>query len=88
MSTLIQLRNKIDKIDAAIIKKLAQRNKIAQKIGKLKAQSGKKVLDNKREQQLMRYHESLCEQYQLSAVFVKRLFKMIIAYSRRLQSRH
>ena len=80
-----QLRDKIDKIDAGIIKKLAQRKALSLKTGKLKAKSDKKVLDVQREAALMLRYEKLCAEYQLDAIFVKKIFKIIITNSRTLQ---
>ena len=59
MLTIKQLRDKIDKIDANIIKKLSQRKILSIKIGKIKSTFGKKVIDNKREEKLiLRYEKS------------------------------
>lgn len=85
MQNLKQLRDKIDKIDAAIIKKLAMRRKLSNQIGLIKAQAGKQVIDTAREKKLMQFYDDLCAQYQLQPVFIKRLFKIIIKESRRLQ---
>ena len=85
MSTLISLRKKIQKIDSQIIKKLAERQQLVREVGSLKNNVGKKVIDVAREQELMQYYENLCNQYGLQVSFIKRLFKMIIVYSRRLQ---
>ena len=85
MLTIAQLRKKIEKTDATIIKKLAERKKLSKKIGLLKAQSGKNVFDDKREKKLMSFYENLSTQYQLSPRFIQRLFKMIITDSRKLQ---
>lgn len=85
MESLKQLRERINKTDADIIKKLAMRQRLIIRIGQLKAQSGKPVLNPKREAKLMKYYESLCEQYQLDPMFVKRLFNMVFAHSRKIQ---
>lgn len=87
MPTIKALREKIDQIDAAIIKKLAKRHHLAKQIGQLKAKSRKKVLDAKREQQLMHYYEMLSVDYALHPAYVKRLFKIIIAHSRNAQNK-
>ena len=85
MLTIKQLREKIKKTDADIIKKLAMREKLARKIGKLKIKSGKKVIDLAREKELMRYYKKLSIQYQLQPSFVIWLFKSIISQSRKVQ---
>lgn len=85
MSTLKQLRRDIEKVDAAIIKQLNLRIKLVKQVGKLKVKTGKKVFDPAREKKLMAFYEKLSEKYNLSPVFIKRLFKNIITYSRKLQ---
>jgi chorismate mutase len=87
MATLEQLREKIAKIDHAIIKKLAARQKISDKIGLLKAKIGKPVIDPAREKKLQQFYKSLSERYQLDTAWVKSLFKSIFAYSRKCQRR-
>lgn len=85
MQTIKQLRDEIDKIDADIIERLAQRKVLSIKIGEIKAKSDKQVLDNKREEELMLLYEKLSSKYGLQSTFVKEIFKMIIANSRGLQ---
>lgn len=85
MTTIKKLRNEIDKIDASIIKKISQRNKLSNKIGQFKSKLNKKIVDKKREQQLMLHYQKLCHHYQLNPKFIKQLFKLIIRHSRGLQ---
>lgn len=85
MSKIQQLRNKIDKIDTDIIKKLSERKNISIKIGQLKSQSDIGIKDNKREKELILNYEKLSCEYQLQLNFVKKLFKLIISNSRALQ---
>jgi|HubBroStandDraft_4_1064222.scaffolds.fasta_scaffold768008_2 chorismate mutase len=85
MLTIKQLRKKIDAIDSSIIKKLSVRQKLSIRIGKLKSKSGKKVFDAKREIKLMHLYEALSNQYQLEEDYIKRLFKIIINNSRKMQ---
>jgi chorismate mutase len=86
MSTIKELRSKVNKVDAAIIKKLATRTKLIKKIGALKTKSGKKITDKKREQELMQFYQQISLDYQLDPIFIKKLFKLIIAESRRAQN--
>jgi chorismate mutase len=87
MTTLKQLRHRIEKTDAAIIKKLAVRIKLVKQIGALKAKTGKKVFDPTREKKLRDFYDKLSVQYQIQPNFIKRLFKNIITYSRKLQKK-
>jgi chorismate mutase len=85
MKEMRELRSKIDKIDAEIIKKLSQRIVIAKKIGALKVKLGKEVLDKKRELQIERLHKRLSKKYKLNPKFVNTVFKTIVLYSRGVQ---
>lgn len=84
-ANLDQLRAQIEQIDAKIIRCLAERQEISQKIGELKAQTGMSIVDKKREVALLQYYEELCRKYQLSFPFVKQLFEVILLESQRLQ---
>ncbi len=83
--TIKQLRDRIDKIDGDIIKKLSQRKKISLKIGKIKAGHHKKIVDPTREEKMFIRYEKLCTEYDVQSDFIKKLFKMIISNSRKLQ---
>lgn len=85
MATISELRKKINKIDESIIKKLSARKKFAIKIGKIKEKLKIKVTDNKREKELMQFYKKLSNEHELQPEFIKKLFKMIIANSRKLQ---
>ena len=82
---ITQLRKKIDQVDALIIKKLAERRKISQKIGRLKAKQGIVVKDPGRERAILKYYHSLSKRYRLDPAFVHQLFRSIIRYSRKVQ---
>lgn len=86
MEKLKNLREGIEKIDAAIIGKLAERQKLVKEIGQIKAESGLCVLDPTREAQLVDRYRDLCKEYELDPTFVQGLFEIIFSYSRSLQS--
>ena len=85
MLTVEQLREKIERIDAEIIEKLAAREELSKQIGQLKSKEGKDVIDQLHEKTLFERYEKLCERYKLKPAYVKRLFKTIIANSRMIQ---
>jgi chorismate mutase len=85
MTTILQLREKIKKIDANIIQQLAQRQELCKQVGILKAKQGTAVTDQIRENNLMAFYEQQCEQAQLPVSFVKKLFNLIIAHSKQVQ---
>lgn len=85
MQTIKRLRSQIDRIDENIIKNLAKREKMVIRIGQLKSKSSKKIIDTDREHYLMHLYEKLSLAYALKPSYVKRLFKIIITNSRKLQ---
>ncbi len=87
MENLKTLRAKIDKIDNDIIKKLAARQKISEKIGALKAVSKRKIKDVAREKQQKKQYQKLCTEYNIDFRFINRLFALILANSRNLQKK-
>lgn len=85
MENLNDLRKKIDKIDAAIIKKLETRQKLSLKIALLKKRLNLKIKDSQREAEQQVQYKKLGLLHQLDPDFVIRLFKVIITQSRKLQ---
>lgn len=87
MFTLEQLRKEIEQTDTVIIEKLAKRQELSKQIGQLKSYQGREIIDPLREDALFKFYESLSDKYHVQYTFVKRLFKLIIAYSRTVQQR-
>ncbi len=83
--TLQTLRKKINRVDAQLIKLLAQRFAIAKKIGDLKKKHSLTITDAAREKELAKFHTSLEKTYGLSQMFTKSLWKLILEESKRLQ---
>jgi len=80
-----QLRKKIDKLDEKIITMLSKRKYLSMKIGTIKAQSGITVVDKEREKKLMLRYEKLSKKHNLQESLVRKLFKLVIFNSRKLQ---
>jgi chorismate mutase len=78
-------RSQINLIDAEIIRNIAKRNELSKKIGDLKSSLNKEIIDSKREQQLIKYHEVLSHKYQVDSDLIKQIFNLIILHSRQLQ---
>ncbi len=85
MKTIEGLRKQIDAIDAIIIEHLAKREQISLQIGQLKSIHGKAILDPLREETLFTYYRQLSEKHHIQASFIKDLFKLIMAHSRKVQ---
>lgn len=85
MSTIEQLREQIEQADTVIIEALSKRQELSKQIGQLKSNHGREIVDLTREKKLFEFYEDLSERHHLQQTFVKRLFKLIIAHSRKVQ---
>lgn len=85
MKTLQELRAEVDKIDKLIIEQLANRDLLSSKIGLLKFQQKQKVHDPIREKALKTHHAALAKKQALDAIFIERLFKIILRHSKKIQ---
>lgn len=85
MQELEQLRTQIDEIDNELLALLAKRQRVVTKVGEYKQKNKIQVFDAKREEYLYQFHMSLSAKYHLSFDFIKGLFAMIMAESRRTQ---
>ncbi|MCL4339486.1 chorismate mutase [Patescibacteria group bacterium] len=83
---LNKFRKEINKIDAKILKLLARRFLIANKIKDIKKKEKLPIRDQKREEEIFLEINILSKQLNLNPVFTKEMFKKIIKESRRLQN--
>ena len=86
MITIEELRQEIEHTDAKIIENLVQRQALSKKIGLLKMEEGKEIVDLVQERKLFEFYDKMCEKYGLQRSYVKSLFKIIIHYSRKTQA--
>ena len=82
---LSSLRTQIDQADEQLLAALAKRMEVAEKIGQLKKQKGKPVLDTSREAQKL---ESIYEKTdERTKPYIKDIYKVLFEASRDLQSK-
>ena len=82
---LSSLRTQIDQADEQLLAALAKRMEVAEKIGQLKKQAGKPVLDTSREAQKL---ESIYEKTdERTKPYIKDIYKKLFEASRDLQSK-
>ncbi|WP_343188964.1 prephenate dehydratase domain-containing protein [Buchnera aphidicola (Chaitoregma tattakana)] len=84
---LLKLRNKIDKIDNTIIKKIFERNCISKKIAQTKIYLKKNVKDNNREKKILSKICNESKKYNISKKCLKKIFEIIIYYSIKIQKK-
>lgn len=85
VKTLKSLRKKIDKVDATIIRMLAERRKLSRNVGKLKSRLKIVVKDPSRERAMLKLYRAQSKRFRLDPEFVHQLFRAIIRYSRKVQ---
>jgi len=76
---LAELRHSIDNIDAALIHLLAERFKLTQSVGRLKAVEGMPAADPERERAQVMRLRSLAEAAHLDPEFAEKYFNFIVA---------
>lgn len=76
---LLEVREKIDQIDAKLIEILAQRFALTQKVGMLKASKALNAVDAGREAQKLAKLQELCEAQGLNPELISELFTKIMA---------
>lgn len=83
--TLVNIRQQIDHLDEVIIRSIAQRMSLSQKMGAVKKHQGLQVLDKRRERQLALRHRQLSLREALDPREIAKLFSLIMGYSRKIQ---
>ncbi len=76
---LVHLRASIDNLDAAVIHIMAERFKITQRVGELKASHGMPAADPVREEQQIARLRRLAEEAQLDPEFAQALLGFIVS---------
>lgn len=82
---LENLRKKIDTVDEKIIKLIADRFLIIEKIKFLKNMDHIPVLQNDREKEILKHIRLLSENYHLSEKFILKIWKEILRESKKIQ---
>lgn len=76
---LADLRHSIDNIDAALVHLLAERFKLTQTVGRLKAEHGLPPSDPEREKAQVARLRTIAEEAQLDPEFAEKYFNFIVA---------
>jgi len=81
------LRNKIDRLDAKILRLIKKRLKLAKQMGKLKDVQGIKVEDKKREEEVYKSLKKNARKLNIDSTFVVKIYEQIIDQSKKAQSK-
>lgn len=84
-SELINLRNKIDDIDANIVRLIGERLEIVRKIGEVKRIEDLSIQDPEREAKLYIKLNTLAQEYQVPLDMLVHIYEYIMNISRREQ---
>ena len=79
MAELTALRLSIDNIDAAVIHMLAERFKVTQRVGYLKADGGLPASDPEREAVQLKRLRALAEESHLDPAFAEKFLNFLVA---------
>lgn len=84
-SKLRDIRDSVDLIDQDILLLLAERQSLVRKIGALKIRRGRKVLDKRRQKEILRKQMAFAQEIGLDQAGTKQLFSAIFRLSRATQ---
>ncbi|THG29543.1 chorismate mutase [Naasia lichenicola] len=79
LDELLDLRQSIDNVDAALVHLLAERFRFTQKVGELKAVHGLPASDPDRERQQTKRLRDLAESAKLDPAFAEKWFNFVVA---------
>lgn len=83
MQNLQKLRIQIDKIDEKLMKDLAARFAVTEKVGVLKKKLNLPIHDAKREAEVVASKIQMGEKFKINPVLVEKIFKLIMEYAKK-----
>ena len=81
-----ELRKNIDKIDARIVKLIAERQAISLEIGKGKKKASRLIEDREREMRVLEHVRAIARDVKISPADVETIYKQIITASKKIQA--
>ncbi len=85
---LSDLRTHLDRVDRDLIRLLAERHGLIQEVAAHKAEGTSRLVDQKREQEILDRLGAIAREHGLDAHFVQSLYEKILDYSVRYQTDH
>mgnify|MGYP001052737688 CR=1 FL=1 len=83
--SLEDLRKKVDKTDAKIIRLIAERIRISEEIGKEKKRQGRQIGDTERERKVLENVRKMARDEKISPEDIESIYRQIIIASKRVQ---
>lgn len=85
--SLQNFRHQIDRVDGQIVALLSQRQKLVVHVARFKKRQNLPISQSAREKQLLASKRKLAKLHSLNPNFVVRLFKLIIATSKKIETK-
>lgn len=85
MSTIDELRGRIDAIDAEVVKLIGERIRTAETIGQEKKKSGKQIEDVEREKRVIEGVRRIATRENLNPEVVEKIYRQVIAVTKRTE---
>jgi chorismate synthase len=82
---LRDLRDTIDLVDRNIVLLLSERQSLVRQIGKVKKRRGKKIVDKRREREILANHRRVAQDLHLDVNFVEEMFRAIFKLAKTSQ---
>jgi len=83
--SLEELRRKIDETDAKIVRLIAERIRISEKIGEEKKRQGRQVVDTERERKVLENVRRIALDEKISQEDAESIYRQIIVASKKVQ---
>ena len=83
--TIQKNRKKLDKITEDLVNLVAKRNKVILSIAKVKRQSGKPIVNIKREKEVLERAKRFSKEMNVDFTLIKKMMKLLIKHARKLQ---
>ena len=82
---LRDLRDTIDLVDRNIVLLLSERQSLVRQIGQVKKRRGKKIVDKRREREILASHRQVAQDLHLDVSFVEEMFRAIFKLAKTSQ---
>lgn len=84
---LTKIRKEIDKIDKDLLKLFKKRNKLAEKVGKIKKKHKLPIFHKSRESDISKKLDKFAKQHGLRKTFLQKVWKAMIDESKEIQKK-
>lgn len=87
MDKIDDLRLMIDEVDSQLLKLILKRIKLSEKIGVIKKENGLKIVDKKREKQVLRSLTNKIKRYKIDGSSIGKIWKELFRLSKKKEEK-